>query len=118
MVALLVCKYMSTNTISLLIESGKPISPPTLICKFSFVLREALAWCSILHSWESLPNPDASPPKTESGLAELFTEIRSTVDQEAQIVKFVFPNPPFVMQVFLQRVFAQSVCNKFLPYIL
>ena len=32
-----------------------------------------------------------------------------TVDQEAQIVKAVFPHPPVVMQVFLQRVFAQSV---------
>jgi hypothetical protein len=40
---------------------------------------------------------------------DLFVEIRSTVGQEAQIVQAVFPNPPFVMQVFLQRVFAQSV---------
>ncbi|EEB96496.1 hypothetical protein MPER_04360, partial [Moniliophthora perniciosa FA553] len=53
--------------------------------------------------------PDASPPKTEKGLAELFVEIRATVDTEAQIVKAVFPNPPIVMQVFLQRVFAQSI---------
>lgn len=45
----------------------------------------------------------------ESGLAELFGEIRGTVAQESQIVQAVFPNPPFVMQVFLQRVFAQSV---------
>ena len=29
--------------------------------------------------------------------------------QESQIVQAVFPNPPLVMQVFLQRVFAQSV---------
>jgi hypothetical protein len=62
-----------------------------------------------LSRWDSLPNPDARPPKVESGLEELFSEIRSTVDQESQIVKFVFPNPPLVMQVFLQRVFAQSV---------
>lgn len=40
---------------------------------------------------------------------DLFSEIRATVDTEAQIVKAVFPNPPVVMQVFLQRVFAQSV---------
>ncbi|KII94933.1 hypothetical protein PLICRDRAFT_128288 [Plicaturopsis crispa FD-325 SS-3] len=59
--------------------------------------------------WNSLPDPDASPPKSESGLNELFVEIRSTVGQEAQIVQAVFPNPPFVMQVFLQRVFAQSI---------
>ncbi|KAK1231808.1 Exocyst complex component 5 [Marasmius sp. AFHP31] len=59
--------------------------------------------------WAKIPDPDASPPKTEKGLAELFIEIRATVDTEAQIVKAVFPNPPMVMQVFLQRVFAQSI---------
>jgi hypothetical protein len=56
-----------------------------------------------------LPDPDATPPRSESGLLDLFAEIRVTVDQEAQIVKAVFPHPPVVMQVFLQRVFAQSV---------
>lgn len=60
-------------------------------------------------SWDALPNPDNPPPKIEKGLMDLFVEIRSTVGQEAQIVQAVFPNPPFVMQVFLQRVFAQSV---------
>ncbi|KAJ3533558.1 hypothetical protein NMY22_g7283 [Coprinellus aureogranulatus] len=59
--------------------------------------------------WNALGDPDASPPKTELGLAELFAEIRTTVDTETQIVKAVFPNPPVVMQVFLQRVFAQSI---------
>jgi hypothetical protein len=61
------------------------------------------------HVWLSLPDPDASPPQTESGLTNLFKEIRSTVDQEIRIVKAVFPNPAVVMQVFLQRVFAQSI---------
>ncbi|KAF8917823.1 exocyst complex component Sec10-like protein [Mucidula mucida] len=59
--------------------------------------------------WNTLPDPDANPPKSEVGLTELFSEIRGTVDTEAQIVKAVFPNPPVVMQVFLQRVFAQSI---------
>ncbi|KAK7054237.1 exocyst complex component protein [Favolaschia claudopus] len=59
--------------------------------------------------WSTLPDPDASCPKSETGLTELFAEIRGTVDTEAQIVKAVFPNPPVVMQVFLQRVFAQSI---------
>ncbi|KAG6916713.1 hypothetical protein DXG01_005662 [Tephrocybe rancida] len=59
--------------------------------------------------WDLLPDPDASPPKSEQGLTELFVEIRSTVETEAQIVKAVFPNPSVVMQVFLQRVFAQSI---------
>jgi hypothetical protein len=35
--------------------------------------------------------------------------IRETVGQEANIVRYVFPNPPLVMQVFLQRVFEQPV---------
>ncbi|KAG6854906.1 hypothetical protein C0991_012096 [Blastosporella zonata] len=59
--------------------------------------------------WDLLPDPDATPPKSEQGLSELFVEIRSTVETEAQIVKAVFPNPTVVMQVFLQRVFAQSI---------
>ncbi|KAI0082415.1 exocyst complex protein [Panus rudis PR-1116 ss-1] len=59
--------------------------------------------------WDTIPDPDARPPTTEPGLAELFQEIRATVGQEVQIVQAVFPNPPFVMQVFLQRVFAQSI---------
>ena len=42
---------------------------------------------------------------------KLVKEVRTTVSQEAQIVKAVFPNPSGVMQVFLQRVFAQVVSN-------
>ena len=42
-------------------------------------------------------------------MAALFKEIRSTVSQEAQIVKAVFPDPSAVLQVFLQRIFAQVV---------
>ncbi len=61
-------------------------------------------------SWDNLPDPDSNVTATESGLEELFREIRTTVGQEVQIVQAVFPNPPYVMQVFLQRVFAQSVC--------
>lgn len=48
-------------------------------------------------------------PKEEPGLTSLFEEIRYTVEQEYRIIQAVFPNPPYVMQVFLQRVFAQSV---------
>lgn len=59
--------------------------------------------------WNRLPDPNASPPTTEAGITNLFKEIRSTVDQEVRIVKAVFPNPAVVMQVFLQRVFAQSI---------
>ncbi|KAF8514881.1 exocyst complex component Sec10 [Hysterangium stoloniferum] len=59
--------------------------------------------------WETIPDPNSSPPKSEPGLEILFAEIRTTVAQEAQIVQAVFPNPPMVLQVFLQRVFAQSI---------
>ncbi|KAF9779455.1 exocyst complex component Sec10 [Thelephora terrestris] len=59
--------------------------------------------------WTALPDADAPAPKSESGLSDLFAEIRTTVGQEAQIVQAVFPNPALVMQVFLQRVFAQSI---------
>ncbi|KAH7343989.1 exocyst complex component Sec10 [Rhizoctonia solani] len=59
--------------------------------------------------WQSLPDPYAAAPKKEPGLSAIFSEIRATVEQEAQIIQAVFPNPPIVMQVFLQRVFAQVV---------
>ncbi|KAI6130355.1 exocyst complex component Sec10-domain-containing protein [Pisolithus croceorrhizus] len=59
--------------------------------------------------WKAISNPDSSPPRTETGLVQLFAEIRATVAQESQIVQAVFPSPSLVMQVFLQRVFAQSI---------
>ena len=74
-----------------------------LVCSQLFVSYPHLRW-------GVLPDPDATPPVTETGLRDLFQEIRTTVGQEAQIVQAVFPNPAFVMQVFLQRVFTQSVC--------
>lgn len=62
--------------------------------------------------WRYLADPNTIPPKSESSLTELLIEIRATVGQEAQIVQAVFPNPALVMQVFLQRVFAQSVIMR------
>ncbi|WWD00439.1 hypothetical protein V866_007352 [Kwoniella sp. B9012] len=59
--------------------------------------------------WTTVGDPDAPPPTTEPGMDALFKEIRVTVSQEAQIVKAVFPNPSAVLQVFLQRVFAQVI---------
>lgn len=67
---------------------------------------------SYIVSWRSLADPSTIPPKNESSLTELLVEIRGTVGQEAQIVQAVFPNPSLVMQVFLQRVFAQSVIAR------
>ncbi|KAB5594612.1 Exocyst complex component sec10 [Ceratobasidium theobromae] len=59
--------------------------------------------------WQSLADPYTAAPKREPGLSAIFAEIRATVEQEAQIIQAVFPNPPIVMQVFLQRVFAQVI---------
>ncbi|WWC59401.1 uncharacterized protein I303_101956 [Kwoniella dejecticola CBS 10117] len=59
--------------------------------------------------WTTIGDPDAPPPTTEPGMDALLKEIRVTVSQEAQIVKAVFPNPSAVLQVFLQRVFAQVI---------
>jgi exocyst complex component 5 len=54
-------------------------------------------------------DPDAATPKQEQSLSSLFDEVRNTVEMEAQIIAAVFPNPTFVLQTFLQRIFAQSV---------
>lgn len=59
--------------------------------------------------WATISDPDALPPKVEPSLQALFSEIRSTVEVEAQIISAVFPNPLIVMSTFLHRVFAQSV---------
>ncbi|KAK4685100.1 exocyst complex component 5, partial [Tremellales sp. Uapishka_1] len=59
--------------------------------------------------WKIIGDPDAAPPTSEPGMEALFKEIRLVVSQEAQIIKAVFPNPTVVMQVFLQRVFAQVI---------
>jgi hypothetical protein len=72
-------------------------------------LSFALARDLYVRSWASLPDPGAPVPKEEPGLTNLFEEIRYTVEQEYRIIQAVFPNPPYVMQGFLQRVFAQSV---------
>ena len=59
--------------------------------------------------WAHVADPMAAPPRSEPSLEALYTEIRRTVELEAQIIAAVFPTPLLVMQMFLQRVFAQSV---------
>ncbi|KAG0304479.1 Exocyst complex component 5 [Dissophora globulifera] len=58
---------------------------------------------------ENLTNPVAVIPPIDAGLIKLYDDIRSTVDQEAEIISMVFPNPAAVFQVFIQRVFGQSI---------
>jgi len=59
--------------------------------------------------WHALTEPNTPPPRAEPSLDHLYAEIRKTVELEAQIIAAVFPTPLIVMQLFLQRVFAQSV---------
>ncbi|KAG9066673.1 Exocyst complex component 5 [Linnemannia hyalina] len=58
---------------------------------------------------EDLTNPVAAIPPIDAGLIKLYDDIRTTVDQEAEIISMVFPNPAAVFQVFIQRVFEQSI---------
>lgn len=63
---------------------------------------------------EDLTNPVAAIPPIDAGLIKLYDDIRTTVDQEAEIISMVFPNPAAVFQVFIQRVFEQSVSISFI----
>ncbi|OLL26522.1 Exocyst complex component sec10 [Neolecta irregularis DAH-3] len=77
-----------------------------------FIAREKLNIQEIGNQddiWQILPDPDAKPPGIESGLKALFAEVRATVETEMKIIQDVFPEPAIVMQVFLQRVFAQPI---------
>src|SRR5271169_5787138 len=61
---------------------------------------------------ENLSDPDADPPGAEPSLLNQCDEIRTIVMQEASIIGDVFPHPSTVVQVFLQRIFQQSVCSQ------
>jgi len=70
-----------------------------------------LSFC-LLYRWTALNDSNKPAPTAEPGLTALSKEIRSTVDQEAQIIQAVFPMKEDVMRVFLQRVFAQVVSSS------
>ncbi|KAI7934449.1 hypothetical protein MJO28_017082 [Puccinia striiformis f. sp. tritici] len=70
---------------------------------------EAVDYVAEAPMWESLADPNQAAPKTEAQLAALYSDIRDQISQEAQIIEVVFPHPVVVMQVFLQRVFAQVI---------
>ncbi|KAA1097251.1 Exocyst complex component 5, variant 3 [Puccinia graminis f. sp. tritici] len=70
---------------------------------------EAVDYVAEAPMWESLADPNQAAPKTEPQLAALYSDIRDQISQEAQIIEVVFPHPVVVMQVFLQRVFAQVI---------
>ncbi|GAA5810506.1 hypothetical protein MFLAVUS_003928 [Mucor flavus] len=56
-----------------------------------------------------LSNPNLLPPEVDTSLVKLYDDIRITVRREAGIISSVFPQPATVMQVLLQRIFAQSI---------
>ncbi|KAF8977784.1 Exocyst complex component 5 [Entomortierella lignicola] len=58
---------------------------------------------------ENITDPVASIPPIDAGLIKLYDDIRTTVEQEAEIISMVFPNPAAVFQVFIQRIFGQSI---------
>lgn len=62
-----------------------------------------------VYSNADLSNPNLLPPEVDTSLVKLYDDIRITVRREAGIISSVFPQPATVMQVLLQRVFAQSV---------
>jgi hypothetical protein len=61
------------------------------------------------YSNSDLSNPNLLPPEVDTSLVKLYDDIRITVRREAGIISSVFPQPATVMQVLLQRIFAQSV---------
>ncbi|KAL4211157.1 exocyst complex component Sec10 [Rhizopus microsporus] len=58
-----------------------------------------------------LSNSNVPPPEVDTSLVKLYDDIRITVRREAGIISSVFPQPATVMQVLLQRIFAQSIQN-------
>ncbi|KAL0087343.1 exocyst complex component Sec10-domain-containing protein [Phycomyces blakesleeanus] len=57
----------------------------------------------------TLSDPNVPPPEVDTSLVKLYDDIRITVRREAEIISNVFPQPATVMQVFLQRIFEQSI---------
>lgn len=72
-------------------------------------LRVTYSLCFYYYSQQDISDPFISPPEVDTNLVKLYDDIRITVRREAEIITAVFPNPVIVMQVFLQRVFAQCV---------
>ncbi|KAG0270149.1 Exocyst complex component 5 [Actinomortierella ambigua] len=58
---------------------------------------------------EKLADPEAPIPPVDAVLVKLYDDIRKTVIDEADIISMVFPNPAAVFQVFVQRIFGQTI---------
>ncbi|EMR11691.1 hypothetical protein PNEG_00127 [Pneumocystis murina B123] len=63
--------------------------------------------------WKELSDPDINISESDflvkSNFQSLVDLVRKTIKTEYNIIRSVFPNPSVVFQVFLQRIFAQSI---------
>lgn len=77
-----------------------------------FIVHENLKDQDLLSQdeiWQNLADPDCEDSTLEPQFAKLIDGIRSTCAQESKLIAKVFPKPQAVLQVFLRRVFAQSI---------
>lgn len=80
-----------------------------------FIRRENIESEDLLGSdelWQVLPDPDADPPGLEPTLISLFREIKRCVKDEFLVINQIFPDPVTVKNLFLQRIFAQSIQSR------
>jgi hypothetical protein len=75
-------RYMSTSTTSSSIEFGKLTNLMIVRCRSQLYPGHNITE-PIVCGWNSLPDPDAPPPKVEAGLLDLFQEIRVTLSLSA-----------------------------------
>jgi hypothetical protein len=54
------------------------------------------------------------PNIVPESIIKLFGDIKKCCELEWDVISFVFPNPVYVMQHLIQRIFAQSVLYSFL----
>ncbi|KTW29304.1 hypothetical protein T552_01259 [Pneumocystis carinii B80] len=63
--------------------------------------------------WKELSDPDINVSESDflmkSNFHSLIDLVRKTIKTEYNIIRTVFPNPSVVFQIFLQRIFAQSI---------
>ncbi|ORX45540.1 exocyst complex component Sec10 [Hesseltinella vesiculosa] len=60
----------------------------------------------------ALANPYIHPPEVDTSVIKLYDAVRMTIRREAEIISAVFPQPTLVIEVFLHRIFAQSIQDQ------
>ncbi|KAK9479224.1 exocyst complex component Sec10-domain-containing protein [Lipomyces japonicus] len=81
-----------------------------------FIVKEKLVHQRVFDDaefWHRLADPDSALlPSLDNTTLSLLNEIRVTVKKESAIIKRVFPFPEKVLQVFIQRLFAQTIQQR------